>query len=256
MTREEEIRIIARDIWEKEGCCDGRGVEQWLKAEAIWKERRRRKIRKRIYLSLVIALLFGLLLVYEWKSGSFQISHGYLIGTIYVLAMLFWHVGKLRAWWSWIVDFTGLEKSGIFQMWIGLFGGLLISIYLLLSGKNDVIPPVLQFSIVPVTATLGGLVVAGANYSKISLERRSELLRVAQSLIVATIAFIFFAVLFYLADIGGSVNPNHLPSTQLEWIKLLFYWLAVVFFFSGTSLFVVGIIDLAIGLKNLKKENK
>lgn len=256
MTREEEIRIIAHDIWEKEGCCDGRDVEQWLRAEVIWKQRRRRKIRKRIFFSLIIALLFGLVLVYEWRLGSLEISHVYLMAIIYILAMLFWHVGKLREWWRWIVDFAGLEKSGIFQLWTGLFGGLLISIYLLLSGKNDVIPPVLQFSIVPVTATLGGLVIAGANYSKISPERRSELLRVAQSLIVATISLIFFAVLFYFADIGGSVNPNNLPSTQLEWIKLVFFWLAVVCFFSGTSLFVVGIINLAVGLKNLKKENK
>ena len=39
MDREEEIRQIAYQIWEYEGCPDGRDVECWLKAEAIFGER-------------------------------------------------------------------------------------------------------------------------------------------------------------------------------------------------------------------------
>jgi hypothetical protein len=38
MNREEEIRIIAYNIWEKGGNCHGRDVEDWLKAETIWQE--------------------------------------------------------------------------------------------------------------------------------------------------------------------------------------------------------------------------
>ena len=39
MPREEEIREIAYAIWEQEGCCDGRHVEHWLRAELIWQDR-------------------------------------------------------------------------------------------------------------------------------------------------------------------------------------------------------------------------
>lgn len=39
MDREDGIRIIAYQIWEEEGCCHGRHVEHWLKAETIWLER-------------------------------------------------------------------------------------------------------------------------------------------------------------------------------------------------------------------------
>jgi len=32
---EDEIRIIAYGLWQDEGCCDGRDVEHWVRAEAI-----------------------------------------------------------------------------------------------------------------------------------------------------------------------------------------------------------------------------
>jgi hypothetical protein len=40
--REDEIRLIARSIWEEEGCPDGLDHEHWLRAEAIWEERARK----------------------------------------------------------------------------------------------------------------------------------------------------------------------------------------------------------------------
>jgi hypothetical protein len=42
MGREDEIRLIAYRIWEEEGCCHGRDIEHWLKAEAIWEEKQKK----------------------------------------------------------------------------------------------------------------------------------------------------------------------------------------------------------------------
>ncbi len=42
MAREDEIKMIAYQIWEEEGRPEGRDAEQWLKAEAIW-ERNHKK---------------------------------------------------------------------------------------------------------------------------------------------------------------------------------------------------------------------
>ena len=39
MGREDEIRLIAYQIWEDEGCAYGFDREHWMKAEAIWEER-------------------------------------------------------------------------------------------------------------------------------------------------------------------------------------------------------------------------
>jgi hypothetical protein len=151
-------------------------------------------------------------------------------------------------------DFVGLEDAFttnlFFKLEICGFGAVLISVYLLLSGKNDIVPPVLQFSIIPVTATLGGLVIAGANISKVK-ERRIELIKVAQKLIVATIAFIFFASILFLA---GNIDPSVVPTNQIGWTKYILFWAATFLFYIGTFLFVIGIVDLALGLMNLKKE--
>jgi len=37
--RDEEIRLIAYELWLKEGCPDGRHEGHWLKAESIWQAR-------------------------------------------------------------------------------------------------------------------------------------------------------------------------------------------------------------------------
>jgi hypothetical protein len=36
MEREEQIRCLAYNIWEKEGYPHGHHIEHWLKAETIW----------------------------------------------------------------------------------------------------------------------------------------------------------------------------------------------------------------------------
>jgi hypothetical protein len=43
MEREDEIRLIAYLIWEEEGCCHGRDIEHWLKAEVVWEEKQKKE---------------------------------------------------------------------------------------------------------------------------------------------------------------------------------------------------------------------
>jgi hypothetical protein len=43
MEREDEIRLIAYQLWEAEGCVNGRDYENWYRAEAIWEERQKPK---------------------------------------------------------------------------------------------------------------------------------------------------------------------------------------------------------------------
>jgi hypothetical protein len=38
MNHEDEIRLIAYQIWEDEGHPDGVHVEHWIRAESIWQE--------------------------------------------------------------------------------------------------------------------------------------------------------------------------------------------------------------------------
>ena len=41
MARADEIRMIAYNLWEKEGCLNGKDCEHWFRAEAIWKDQQK-----------------------------------------------------------------------------------------------------------------------------------------------------------------------------------------------------------------------
>ena len=41
MPREDEIRVIAYNIWQEEGCVHGKDCEHWLQAEVIWEEKQK-----------------------------------------------------------------------------------------------------------------------------------------------------------------------------------------------------------------------
>ena len=41
MAQKDDIRLIAFDIWEHEGCVNGKDCEHWFRAEAIWEDRRK-----------------------------------------------------------------------------------------------------------------------------------------------------------------------------------------------------------------------
>jgi hypothetical protein len=39
LNKEDEIRLIAYHIWEEEGRQDGRDLEHWFRAEALWEKK-------------------------------------------------------------------------------------------------------------------------------------------------------------------------------------------------------------------------
>lgn len=43
MEREDEIRLIAYNIWEEEGCLDGLDCEHWYRAETVWEQQQNQK---------------------------------------------------------------------------------------------------------------------------------------------------------------------------------------------------------------------
>ena len=45
MTREDEIRLIAYNLWEEEGCVNGQDCEHWYRAEVIWEQQQKPAVR-------------------------------------------------------------------------------------------------------------------------------------------------------------------------------------------------------------------
>ena len=97
---------------------------------------------------------------------------------------------------------------------------------------------------------LGAFVIAAANSPKITIEQRSKLIRIAQKLMIATLAFIFFTVFWFFTTLGYDIDPNTLGT---EWAKSFCFWFAAVLFLVATGTFVIGIIELVMSLKNLRQ---
>ncbi len=38
MARDDEVKLIAYNLWEQEGCASDRDCEYWYRAEAIWEQ--------------------------------------------------------------------------------------------------------------------------------------------------------------------------------------------------------------------------
>ena len=48
MEKEDEIRLIAYNIWEQEDSCDGRDCEHWILAETIWEKKQKQEAISKI----------------------------------------------------------------------------------------------------------------------------------------------------------------------------------------------------------------
>jgi len=46
MGREDEIRLIAYNIWEEESCPNGRDCEHWFRAEVVWEQQKKSSGKK------------------------------------------------------------------------------------------------------------------------------------------------------------------------------------------------------------------
>ena len=44
--REDEIKVMAYNIWEEQGCPDGRDCEHWFLAESQWEEKQKKAAKE------------------------------------------------------------------------------------------------------------------------------------------------------------------------------------------------------------------
>lgn len=124
--------------------------------------------------------------------------------------------------------------------------------YLLLSGVQKSVPPTLQWGIIAVAPTLGGLVLAGAGNRRIRKRIHDELISVAQKLIVATVLFILFTCLFFTVELTGGIDTSSLDLSLMGWFRGGSFWTSAAFFFTGAYLFLLAIIDLVLALRHVR----
>jgi len=124
--------------------------------------------------------------------------------------------------------------------------------YLLLSGVQKSVPPALQWSIIAVAPTLGGLLLAAASNRRLRKGVHEELISVAQKLIVATVLFIFFTCLFFTVELTGGIDTSSRDLSLMGWFRGGSFWVSAAFFYGGVYLFLVAIIDLVLALRRFK----
>ena len=124
--------------------------------------------------------------------------------------------------------------------------------YLLLSGAQQSVPPILQWSIIAVAPTLGGLVLAGASNHRLEEGVHDELISVVQKLILATVLFILFTCLFFTVELTGGIDTSSLDLSLMGWFRGGSFWTSAAFFFAGVYLFLVAIMDLVLALRNFR----
>jgi len=210
--------------------------------------------KRQFLIATVATLLIALLVVIDWQTKEqFDLfSLIALTGTLVFFIVLVISQSFRRA----IITIAGEDTELIKSSWRYLLSipiTFILSWYILLSGKAIETPPVLQFNIIIVSSALGGLVLAAATIPKVRDIGYSELLSVAQKLIVATILFVLSACLLFLIDLVGGIEPGSVELTSANWwVSNICFWLTVLCYFPGIALFSLGIIDLVTALTHMR----
>jgi hypothetical protein len=216
--------------------------------------------QKRIIGALGIALIIIIFLVIgRLNKGQFEPSS--VIGTIgigvfsvlYILLRPFAKI-ILRA-----ANIIGEDKDSIktrpaWRLFVVIPISFILIFYILLGDAQIAVPSTLQFNIIIVSSTLGGLVLAAATISRGKRAKRRELISVAQKLIMATLLFIFFTGLIFIVELIGGIDPDSFEFTNpVNWFRGVCFWSALASCYGGLSLFSLGIIDLVIALTRMRK---
>lgn len=138
--------------------------------------------------------------------------------------------------------------------WIEMFrpGSILllfatISIYLIFDILGKV-PEALHINLVMLSATLGGLVFAGASFTRRGTEDRKRLMNVAKTFIIATFLFIIFFIFFtFIKDMN--IDPF---SFEGGVVNTVLFWLAALGIYGGSYFFARALVDFIISLRKIR----
>jgi len=207
--------------------------------------------RKGLIATIVIILAI-LLVVIDWLvKGHFEPPVVIAIAVAVIFSILRAKSQRFKSVVQRVLNLIGEDRDRpawhfplvSFMILVLVFYILLGDSRVLLDGSRVIVPPVLQFNIIIVSATLGGLVLTAATIPRDKRGEYRELLSVAQKLIVATILFVFSTALLFFSELTTTIN----------WLYNICFWLTALCFFPGVILFALGIIDLIIALSHMRQ---
>ncbi len=228
-------------------------VELYEKAKSRFAGDRLSQVWK---ISLILLASSLALLVDYLYQGSFNESGVVVISIIAVFAIV---VVLRPAIGKKFYATTGLDKAdktlGIRIFVVAFFMTFLV-FYILLPDKEEIIPTALKFNIIMISAVLGGLVLTASGNRRINTKAHDELISIARKLIMATILFLLFVILFYWLEITETFNMSIIDLSYDDIFSTLLSYLAIISFYLGIFLFSFGLIDLSITLGHLKRRKQ
>jgi hypothetical protein len=217
------------------------------------------KLRWGLFLAiLVFEILVILMTNLKWKEFQWSWIYVFLVVDV-ICACIIFIPRRLQAglitWTKKAIKLIGVDKLdelANLRSLVIIIISLPFSFYVLLGGITEQTSPVLQFTIIAVSTTLGGLVLTSANNRRIKRKTHDKLVKVAQKMIVAAVCFIIVVPLLFMVDLTGGIDVNHWDMSTLGWIRGVSFWLAGIGFYIGIFLFLIGALDLILTMRDLR----
>jgi len=215
---------------------------------------RNNKYRTLWQILVLFTVSFIVLLIDWWQTGSWRIPAIVIVCLVVVSAILYLY---FRKYWPKILTKFRSEKSQLGTS-VRLFGAgilaLLFALYVLIPNPQVALPAGLQFNVIIISATLGGLVLAGASNHRITDETHDRLMSVAQKLIASTLLFLIFTVFLFWVDFAGGINVNAFDLSGEGIMRGILFYSGAISFYVGIFLFSLSLIDLALTLGQIRKK--
>ncbi len=217
------------------------------------------KAKHRWYIRVILTVFVVVItLGYQWLTeGTVDKTQAIALMVMAVVILLFLEFRKIfRPLLTIIGEEPGIQRSPprfFIQFIIILFFTVPFVFYVLLHGTQETGSSALDFNIIIIAPTLGGLIFAGAANRRINNITRIELISVVKKLIVATVLFILFKSLFFTVELTGGIDTNIPDWSSIGIFRGVSFWASAVFFYIGIFLFLFGITDLVLALRHIRK---
>ena len=208
--------------------------------------------KKRLLQTLFVTIWTALIGVWVWKGyiKTDWVSFNFILWITVIFALIY-KIPKLK---NFLISIIGEKNSTKYKPYRIIFPLIFMIplVFYLLLGSSKPMPAGLEFNVIIIAPTLGGLVLAGATNSRIKKRAYNELMSVAQKLIVATVLFIIFVSLFFTVQLAGDIKTDSLDFSPMGGFRYFCFYGSVFSFYAGSLLFLLGIIDLVFALRHLK----
>ncbi len=160
--------------------------------------------------------------------------------------------GFIKKVWRWIANEDWIKSLELLSKALAPTLSIFITLYLVFDILGKV-PEALHINLVMLSATLGGLVFAGASFinKEKDSECRKQLLDVAKKFIIATFLFLIFFVFFtFIQDMNIALFK--FDFSREGFVRGVLFGIAALGLYGGSIYFTLALVNLIFSLKTIR----